>query len=258
MIEGLPKALVEPIHIVHLGAAGGHYAYQSLLDDYPCQHTPLDAKNGAFVGTDHVRTFYWCEPEATSSFFRPNERYTKYFQNLDSVVHRQEEVHVRPLTDYVNMMDYLIMDIQGSELWAIEGADELIRRTLVIESEVIFVPLYENQVYFRDITQALSDRGFQFHRFKQAPYYQGRALKPMRFADQPYRPGGQQMWSDAIYLKPVADWGYFTPQQYLKLAVILHETYQSWDFAYHALLWYDRKTQSALAREYKEMMEGKI
>ncbi len=57
----------------------------------------------------------------------------------------------------------LKLDIQGSELAALHGANKTLQDVDLIISEVSFQPLYENQPLFDDIYSFLNDHGFAYY-----------------------------------------------------------------------------------------------
>jgi FkbM family methyltransferase len=55
---------------------------------------------------------------------------------------------------------YLKLDVQGSEAKALEGAHDTLARVVAIETELSLVPLYRDQLLFREMLDLLDDAGY--------------------------------------------------------------------------------------------------
>ena len=62
-------------------------------------------------------------------------------------------------------IDILKMDLQGYELEALKGSENVLHEIKLILLEVEFIPLYENQPLFGDLDVFLRGKGFNFHNF---------------------------------------------------------------------------------------------
>ena len=98
------------------------------------------------------------------------------------------------------------------------------------------------------IDQALRGHGFQFHKFLG---FAGRAFKPTMAAGDPNAMVSQMLWSEAVYVKDFMTFDRLAPERLLKLAVILHDVYQSVDLALLCLTEWDRRNGSKTAMEYQ-------
>lgn len=84
----------------------------------------------------------------------------------ESRVISKEVVEVRrldELSEKFSLPDhvpFLKIDTQGSELDILEGATDCLSLMAGLELELSFVPLYEGQPLFKDLTDYLADRGF--------------------------------------------------------------------------------------------------
>lgn len=103
------------------------------------------------------------------------------------------EIAVTKLDDYCRLkslekVDLLKMDIQGSELAALHGCENLLgqQRIEVIFTEVFFVPHYDGAAMFHEICSYLA--GFRYGLFKLFPTREGR--------------NGQLRLGDAIFISP--------------------------------------------------------
>jgi hypothetical protein len=137
----------------------------------------------------------------------------------------------------IEQMDYLKLDVQGSELAVIQGAARRLQSTVVVQTEVQFVPFYQGQPLFAELDQALRRAGFYLHSF--APM-QSRVFKPLIVKEDIYSGLSQVLWSDAVFVKAFTRFAALSSQQLLKIAALCHELYRSYDLAALALAHVDR------------------
>jgi FkbM family methyltransferase len=104
----------------------GNSSSSSLLD-MTTQHV-TSAPESRYIGSESVRVV-----------------------RLDAI----RDEHVRP-TDRV----YLKVDVQGSELAVLEGAEVTLRQAVVVDAELSLVPLYDGAPTFDVVIEHLSERGF--------------------------------------------------------------------------------------------------
>ena len=71
------------------------------------------------------------------------------------------------------------------------------------------------------------------------------------------KPISKLLWADAIYVRKFDQFFLFEPRQLLKIAVLLHELYQSVDFCALALEYYDGQMNTPLLTTYSEMLSEK-
>ena len=164
-------------------------------------------------------------------------------------VTRTDPVQTKRLDDIPEMKgtDLLKVDVQGAEVLVFDGAAETLKDVLVIELEVCFAPLYRHQCLFSDIDIVLRSRGFAFHRLNGVA---GRAFKPLIVNNDVNATMSQWLWADAIYIRDFMTFDQLPPPALLKLAVIMHENYGSFDLVASALEAHDRQTGSGLQPAY--------
>ncbi len=203
------------------------------------------------------RSFYVTNTGMTSSLLRPNLRIAQLFNNLAELM----QVVATPLIDTVRLddvaeiraqgCDLLKLDTQGSEAEILANASETLKRCLIIQTEVEFVPLYEDQPLFADVDQLLRSRGFMFHRFLGMA---GRTYKPLMVNDNPNAALSQMLWSDAVYVPDLARLDRLEAAALLKLAALLHEIYRSYDLCHVVLGAHDRHHGTSYAQRYLERL----
>lgn len=204
------------------------------------------------IGDGTCKIFHTTNASMTSSFYFPNYALLDKFQYLSELMQvvKTEEIQTHRLDDLVQVRgaDYLKLDIQGAEKQVLENAKELLEEVLVVHTEVAFVSIYQDQPLFGDVDQVLRKNGFQFHRFCQIA---GRTFKPLVANDNICHPLSQFLWGDVIYVKDFTKLQELSPEKLLKMAVILHEVYRSFDLCNHILEEYDRMMQKQVAEKYR-------
>jgi FkbM family methyltransferase len=148
-----------------------------------------------------TRTFHVTRNPASASLLEPNHHFLSQFLELkDSfVVERAVTVNTIPLdrclADHdIPRADFLELDVQGSELDVLMGAERTLGTTLGVQAEVEFAPMYSGQPLFADVDAYLRARGFQL--FDLSRYHARRtALDPITATR------GQLLWGHALYLR---------------------------------------------------------
>ena len=144
-------------------------------------------------------------------------------------------------------MDLLKIDIQGGELMVFQSATGRLAETLVIQTEVEFLPMYRNQPLFSDVERFLRRQGFVFHRFIDM---NSRVVRPMLVRGDIYASLSQHLYADAIFVKDFTKADCLGSHQLMKAAVILHDCYGSSDIAMVFLAEHDRRQGTDFARRY--------
>jgi hypothetical protein len=150
--------------------------------------------------------------------------------------------------------DYLKMDVQGAELDILRGAARALSSVLVVQTEVAFVEMYRGQPLFADVDAELRRHGFMFHRFFGIA---GRAFKPFVKDSNLGDTFSQQLWGDAVYVRDLMRLDALTPDQLVKLALIAHECYVSFDLAAYVLRQHDRMTGGTLGQDFTAAVTDK-
>jgi FkbM family methyltransferase len=203
------------------------------------------------------RRFFVTNTGMTSSLLRPNLGIVQRFNNLAELM----QVVATPEVDTVRLddvgeiqaqgCDLLKLDTQGSEAEILTHASETLKRCLIVQTEVEFVPLYERQPLFAEVDQLLRCRGFMFHRFLGLS---GRTYSPLVVNGNPNGALSQMLWSDAVYVPDLARLDRLEPNALLKLAALLHEVYGSLDLCHVVLEAHDRQCATSYAARYFERL----
>ncbi len=176
-----------------------------------------------------------------------------HFHGIWAQVRSLIDVDTKRLDDIpeIETMDYLKIDIQGSEMLVFESAAERLKDCLVVHTEVMFVPMYQGQPLFSEQELFLRKFGLRVHKFFEI---QGHVLKPFVVNGSKHRPLSQVFWADVIFIKDITRLDRLQPVQLLKLAVILHDVYNSVDVVHLVLEAYDRASHTALAPKYQTFL----
>lgn len=213
---------------------------------FPKDHTFLPY----FIADGTTRTFHTCSNSYTSSLYEPDSELLSKFQSIELPVTDKFEVETRCLDDLdeISDIDFLKLDVQGAELDVIKGAKRLLKDTLIVHTEVEFIPIYQKQPLFGDIDVALRSHNFLIHKFIGIT---GRQLKPFLVNDNPFSPLSQILYAEAaVYIKNFMEFEALATDKLLRLATILHEVYGSYDLCALALEHYDHKKGTSLHQAY--------
>jgi FkbM family methyltransferase len=210
------------------------------------------------VGDGAEHTLHICASPGMCSLLEPDMEILNSIQGFGEwgTVIGKERVATRRLDDIeeINQIDYLKMDVQGSELTILKNAQKYLKQILVIQLEVNFIPFYKEQPLFAELDQVLRSAGFYLHRF--TPLI-SRAFKPLIVNNDVYAGLSQLLWTDAIFVRKFTEFSQLTTSQLLKIAAIAHEMYQSYDLSLLALQSIDRQDRSERHVKYLNRLTGK-
>lgn len=208
-----------------------------------------------FVGDGEPATFHETNWFMTGSLFEPNTPLVEKFQNLGEAMQQvaRHPVATKRLDDIpeVGEIDFIKIDVQGSELPIFRHASRVLSSALLVQSEVEFVQLYRGQPLFAEVDAFLRGAGFQFHTFAG---FSGRAFKPLISQGDRNMPFRQLLWSDALYVSDWMNLERLAERKLQKYAVIAHDLLGSYDLAHLVLSELDRRAGSRIAPQYLERL----
>lgn len=208
-----------------------------------------------FIGDGTEKTFRFCAWNATSSLYEPNAPLLSHFNDLPGLLAVKERVAVKTTrlddVEGLGRVDFLKIDVQGATLDVLRGAEKTLESCVVVQCEAEFVPLYEGEPLFAEIDLEMRRRGFLLHRFL---FLAERTFAPLQRPKG--MPGGQLLWTDAIYTKSFLDLARLAPEQLLRLALICERQLQSPDLSLVALKHHDAKQKTSLYSEYLASLTG--
>lgn len=260
----------EPISVADIGAAqfsSTEDRYKKLLkyrnttiigfEPNPDEYNSLIEKNNQneqlcylphVIADGKPHTLNICKLSGCSSILEPNLELSCNYPSFGEHMEVIETIKLesKKLDDIIGMEknDFLKIDTQGSELIILQNATKTLDHTLIIECEVEFIQQYLEQPLFSEIELFLRKRGFIFYQFLG---YGSRMIKPYPADENPLQPGGQWLWSDAIFIKNPMHWDSLSTAALVKISIIFYELYQANDFTYKALSIVDLRNGSNFA-----------
>ena len=260
----LQSFAAEPLILVDVGARGGlpqeweqaipilrSIAFEpdrKVAATYVEAEHRVDFVPKAVAGSAGVRPFYRTRSRYMASLLKPDAAVTRLF-GLDQScqVERVDQVETTTIDDVVRenhlaFVDAIKLDTQGSELDTLTGAEHTVTNLVFgIETEVEFVPLYENQPLFADIDMHLRAREFELQALMTLRYLTRVGVRGLEDVGA-HNTMGTLTTADALYfrstpsvvrvlmgLEPAAR------ERYLAGAVIVCLVYRRPDFAVHLL-----------------------
>jgi FkbM family methyltransferase len=241
--------------VVDVGAnpIDGDPPYKAMLAAGLCEVTGFEPQAGALArlekkkssrerylpyaladGTE--RTLHICELEGMTSLLIPDPAHLALF-NLFPIwgtVKDRIPVSTRQLDDIaeITQLDFLKMDIQGAEREVLAHGRAKLKDTVVIQTEVSFVPLYHGQPCFGEMDLALRELGFLPHSVIGTKIW---PLSPMVVGNEPNRGIRQLLETDMVYVRDFSKPGNMSAEQWKHLALIAHHCYGSYDLALKAI-----------------------
>lgn len=227
------------------------------LDELQCDQWNQCAPEGlryyatALGSKNEVRPIYETQSSMCTSLYRPNAPLLAAFNRLD-VVALKHETQVKTISldqfiddNNIGSIDFIKIDVQGAEYDIFKGGGRALSTVSFLVTEVEFVPLYEKQPLFGDVSELLASRGLMFHKFLALA---GRPVKGLTVHGNP-RHASQHLWSDAVYLPNVACPEVRSAEEWAKCALFAF-MYGSSDMAYFCLQQTDKSFDSSLAEEF--------
>jgi len=184
-------------------------------------------------GEDH--SLKVCRGIGFASLFQPNERALTHFprfSELGSVI-GEIKLSTHRLDDIAEIkdLDFLKIDIQGSELSVFKHGRRRLAKAVAIQTEVSFVPLYKNQPVFGDIDLELRSLGFVPHMFAAI---NRKMIAPMLGPDAAAALN-QVVEADVVYVRDFIAADAMASEQLKHLAMIAHHCYGSFDLAVNCI-----------------------
>ena len=181
-----------PITVPNFGLEPDKRSSRKLNNKFGCKKYEI-IENVIWSNQDEI-TFYLCKKPKVSSTFIPNEEFiknfpdSKRFQIIDSFKTKTSTID-NELPNRI--VDFVKIDIQGAELKALQGMENLIKNCLGFELEIEFTEIYKSQPLFGEIDSFLKDRGFEFIDFTNL----------YRWDRKNYNSYGQCIFGDGIWLR---------------------------------------------------------
>jgi len=242
------------ISIADVGAAlyGQKPIYQNLLDASAGRLYAFDAERQHVVelrsrypnetifqdaiadGAEH--TLYVC-PAGMTSLLEPDPDALAFFNMFSEwgKVEKTLTIKTRRLDDIAELpnIDFLKMDIQGTELMALRGARRKLAQCIAIQVEVSFMTLYKSQPTYGELDLELRAQGFVPHCFAELKQW---SIAPTIRNGDPRVPFRQLLEADLVYVRNMIKASELSGEQIRKLAAISHLCYASPDLAARCII----------------------
>lgn len=191
-----------------------------------------------FLGDGRQHTLYQArELTGMTSLLRPDRKALRFFNGFENFgqIEREVPVQTTRLDDVaeIGMVDFLKMDIQGSELEVLKYGKEKLSRAVFIQLEVSFIALYENQPTLGDIDVWMRAQGFVPHCFLDVKRW---SIAPTVREGDFRMPFNQLLEADLVYMKDPLRPNRLDREQLQKMALIAHHCLGSVDLCVHALM----------------------
>ena len=189
------------------------------------------------LGDGNRRSLNICQLEGMTSLLVPDPDHLALF-NLFPIwgtVKSQIPVTTRKLDDIAEIahLDFLKMDIQGAEREVLAHGRAKLEESVVIQTEVSFVPLYQGQPVLGEMDLALRELGFLPHCVTGTKIW---PIAPMVVGDAPNRGIRQLLETDMVYVRDFSRPGNMSAEQWKHLALVAHHCYGSYDLVLKAIL----------------------
>lgn len=226
-------------------------ALKVLKEKYPAPHLCLPL----FVGDGRPATFYETNWGPTGSLFEPNTAMVEKFHNLADIMkvvatHAVETTRLDDIEEIADA-DYIKIDAQGSEKMIFENAGNVLKQVTLIQTEVSWVEVYKGMPLFADIDRTLRAMGFQWHTRLGCGY---RPFLPLVNPEHVQAAFAQEIWGDVVYVRDWMKFDRVSPLKLVKLAVLLHDLYESCDLAHVAFAAADAQAGTNYAENYAKWL----
>jgi FkbM family methyltransferase len=249
--------LVQPqrlTSVVDIGAnpIDGDAPYKAMLQRGLCQLIGFDPQPDALtrlnarkteletylpyaVGDGDAHSLKVCRGIGFASLLQPDEKALTHFPRFSELGRVVSDIKLttRRLDDIAEIkdIDFLKIDIQGSELSVFRNGRLRLAEAVAIQTEVSFVPLYKNQPVFGDVDLELRSLGFIPHMFAAI---NKKMIAPMMGPDAAAALN-QIVEADVVYVRDFIKADAMADEQLKHLALIAHHCYGSFDLAVNCI-----------------------
>lgn len=243
-----PQRLTE---IVDIGAnpIDGEPPYKDMLDEGACRVTGFEPQESALrqlldakgpnerylpyaIGDGNTHTLHICRASGMTSLLEPDPRTLALFQVLEPLgeVIEKTPLSTKRLDDIAEIqeLDFLKIDIQGSELAVFKHGKRSLEQAVCIQTEVSFITLYKEQPALGEIDNELRSQGFIPH---CAAAIKNWPIAPCVVNNNPYQPLNQLLEADLVYVRDFSRPELMDDEQLKHLALIAHYCYGSIDLS---------------------------
>lgn len=191
-----------------------------------------------FLADGSEKTLYVADSQSgMTSLLKPDVTALKFFNGFDyfGKIISTETVKTKRLDDVqgVPQIDFLKLDIQGSELDVLRNGTRVLSDCLAVQLEVSYICLYENQPPFGEVDIYMRSQGYVPHCFLDVKRW---SITPTVKNNNFRIPFNQLLESDIVYIKNPMQLGDWADEQLKKMIVISHYCFASFDLSVHLIL----------------------
>lgn len=267
-------------HVVDVGAnpIDGDPPYQRMLNLELCEVTgfepqetalaALNTKKGKLetylpyaLGDGSSRVLNICQYSGWTSLLQPRAEALQVFsqfQNNAKVIDTLT-IETHRLDDIAELknFDLLKIDIQGAELDVFLNGVNHLKQAVAIQTEVSFIPLYNQQPTFGKIDSSLRQMGFVPHCFNQVKNW---PIGPIQFQPDARHQFNQLLEADVVYVKDFIDPVDMTNEQLKHLGLLMHHCYGSIDLTGRCLELLEQRgvIHAGVSRYVAHLNQGRV
>jgi FkbM family methyltransferase len=189
------------------------------------------------VGDGRERTLHICLAKGMTSLLPPDPEQLALFNEFPRFGQVERELPITTVrldeVDEIEEIDFLKIDVQGSELEVFRAGRRKLARTVAIQTEVSFLTLYRGQPTIGEVDLALRELGFVPHCFAEVMHW---PIAPAVIDGNPRKPVRQLLEADLVYVRDFSRPENLSAQQWKHLALVAHHCYGSIDLALRAVV----------------------
>jgi len=207
-------------------------------------------------GREHILRV--CSSPGMTSLLEPDQNALRYFPMFSEwgKVVRELAIMTRRLDNIeeIDQVDFLKMDVQGSELSVLQNGKRRLAKTVAVQVEVSFIPIYKNQPVFGEIDLELRGLGLVPHAFAAINQ---RMIAPMT-GNNVYAALNQLVEADVVYVRDFTMPDAMDVEQMKHLAIIAHHCYRSYDLAMNFIYHLVKKgaIRQSVVEEYVNLIQS--
>ena len=211
------------------------------------------------VGDGAAHTLNVCRAPGMTSLLQPDPTTLDLFGTLKPLAEVIERVplQTRMLDEIteVEHLDFLKIDVQGSELAVFQGGTARLSQAVAIQTEVSFITLYRNQPVFGEIDLELRGQGFVPHCFAELKCW---PITPFAVKGDPRQPLKQLLEADIVYVRDISRPGPMHDEQLKHLALVAHHCYRSFDLALRCVMLLEHRgtLKPGAQQDYDRLLAG--
>lgn len=243
----------DPTEVVDVGAnpIDGDPPYKALLQRGLCRVTGFEPQPGALaqlegrkgpneryfghvLGDGGPATLHVCRASGMTSLLAPDPARLGTFGSgflLEAgEVTATQAVQTQRLDDLdeIARVDFLKIDVQGSELAVIRNGKAKLSRAVFVQLEISFVEIYRDQPGFGELDLELRAMGFIPHAFMAIKWV---PIAPFSVRDNPRKAIHQLLEADLVYCRDFTSFERMDDRQVRHMALVAHHGYGSFDLA---------------------------